>query len=143
MTQRAPSSLAAPVVFALVVYLFSFESGFFSRMLRHTPFRQFGLWSYSIYMVRALILRILIYAVRSVERLTGLPLRAAADSGTGYTVMAFGSDAAMSLLCARFLLTVVATSSLTYRFVEEPARLYFNALARGRTRPIEQPRPAE
>jgi peptidoglycan/LPS O-acetylase OafA/YrhL len=67
--------------------------------------------------------------VRGAERLTGLPLRALADSGTGYTVMASGSDAAVSLLCAGFLLTVVATSSLTYRLVEEPARLYFNALA--------------
>jgi hypothetical protein len=81
--------------------------------------------------------------VRGVERLTGLTLRAAGADGSGYFVMSFGSDAAMSLLCAGFLLTIIAMSSLTYCYVEEPARLYFNALPRSGARPMGRPKPAE
>ncbi|HYV88701.1 MAG TPA: acyltransferase [Candidatus Polarisedimenticolia bacterium] len=136
LAQHAASSLAAPIVFAFVVYLFSFESGQLSRLFCGPPFRQFGRWSYSIYMVHALILQILVYAVRALERLTDVPLRAMATvNGNTYSVIAFDSDLAMSALCAAFVAMVIATASQTYRFVEEPSRLYFNALAHGGPHP--------
>lgn len=47
LAQHAASSLAAPIVFAFVVFLFSFESGQLSRLFCGPPFRQFGRWSYS------------------------------------------------------------------------------------------------
>ena len=140
LAQHAPASLAAPFVFAWVVYVFSFEGGFFSRLLTGAPFRQFGLWSYSIYMVHALILQIAVYAVVGVEHLTGLTLRAMVPSnGWSYPVIAFASPLAMNLFCAGFVLVVVAVASQTYRYVEEPWRLYFNALARSGRRHVGQP----
>jgi peptidoglycan/LPS O-acetylase OafA/YrhL len=144
LAQHAASSLAAPIVFAFVVYLFSFESGRLSRLLSSPPFRQFGRWSYSIYMVHALILQIIVYAVRALERLSDLPLRATTTAnGSSYPVIAFDSDLAMSLLGVVFLLIVIATASQTYRFVEEPCRLYFNALARSGSPQRHQPKIAE
>lgn len=144
LAQHAPASLAAPFVFALVVYVFSFEGGFFSRLLGRAPFRQFGLWSYSIYMVHALILQIADYAVQGVEHLTGLSLRQmTAANDWSYPVIAFDSAVAMNLFCVGFILVVIAVASQTYRYVEEPWRLYFNALARSGQRPLRQPTIAE
>ena len=144
LAQHAASSLAAPIVFAFVVYLFSFESGQLSFFLSRPPFRPFGRWSYSIYMVHALILQIIVYAVRALERLSGLPLRAMTTAnGSSYPVIAFDSDLAMSALCVIFLMVVIAAASQTYRFVEEPSRLYFNALARHGSHQLARPTIAE
>ena len=127
---RNPLSFGAPLVFALVVYIFSFEAGFLSRILARPPFRQLGRWSYSIYMVHALLVQILIYAVRLAERSTGarLGVRALGDHGETYVIW-LGSDYAMAVLALAYVAAVLVTASITYRMVEEPARLYFNALA--------------
>ncbi len=144
LAQHAPASLAAPFMFALVVYLFSFEGGFFSRLLTRAPFRQFGLWSYSIYMVHALILQIAGYVVQGVEHVTGLSLRAMSPvNGWSYPVIAFDSPVAMNLFGAGFILVVIGVASQTYRYVEEPWRLYFNALAHSGQRPLGEPTVAE
>jgi peptidoglycan/LPS O-acetylase OafA/YrhL len=44
-------------IFAFAIYVFSHEeSGFLGRLLLLTPFRKIGLWSYSIYMLHAIVL---------------------------------------------------------------------------------------
>jgi peptidoglycan/LPS O-acetylase OafA/YrhL len=95
-------------------------------------------------MVHALILQIVVYAVRAMERLTGTPLRAMTTvNGTTYSVIAFDSDLAMSALFVIYVVVVIATASQTYRFVEEPSRLYFNALARNGSPQLTRPNVAE
>ncbi len=139
-----PFSLAAPLVFGAVVFLFSFESGACSRILRRPPFRQFGAWSYSIYMVHALVLQILSYLIRLAEHLTGTTLRAKASvDGVEMTVLWLGNNLLMTILGIGFVGIVIVSASLTFRFVEEPSRRYFNALARGMDQQVRLAKIAE
>lgn len=112
---HTPLALAAPLVFAGVVWVFAHEAGALSRGLRLPPLRRLGAWSYGIYMVHGLIL----YA--SVN-LMGLAARWGIDGGT-----VTGDAAALAYTTA-----VIALAALTARLVEEPGRRVFNRLAAAR-----------
>jgi hypothetical protein len=141
---RSSLSLAAPLVFAIVVHVFSFEAGICSRILTRTPFRQFGTWSYSIYMVHAPLLEILMYLVRLTERLTGATLRTKIwVAGAGVLVIWLGNNILMVILGLVFLGALIAASSVTFRYIEEPWRHHFNDLTRGMEQRTRQPRVAE
>src|SRR5262249_38671373 len=123
---RDPISLAAPLVFSAVVYVFSFEAGVLSRVLATALFRRIGAWSYSIYM-QSLCLVLLIDAIRAIERTTGASLRTAVPSEDGEHLRIWlGNDFIMTVFAVVFLSLVVATASVTYRAVEEPSRRRFN-----------------
>jgi len=124
---RDPISLAAPLVFAAVVYVFSFEAGTLSRALATALFRRIGACSYSIYMLQSLCLVLLIDAVGVIERLTGASLRIAVPSNDGEHLRIWlGNDFIMALFAIAFLALVVAAASVTHRVVEEPSRRRFN-----------------
>jgi peptidoglycan/LPS O-acetylase OafA/YrhL len=124
---RDPISLAAPLVFALVVYVFSFEAGALSRLLATTPFRLIGAWSYSIYMLQSLLLVLAIDAVALVERLTGASLRVAVPSPDGEQLQIWlGNNYVMGLFTIVFLTLIVAAASISHRLIEEPSRRRFN-----------------
>lgn len=74
MTNRSPLSYAAPFVFAIAVYVFSYELGPVSRLLRRPVFQNLGLWSYSIYMVHALIAFVIGLAVSELQKRLGVDL---------------------------------------------------------------------
>ena len=50
------TSLVAPLVFGVAVFLFSFEAGPVSRFLRRGPFLLLGTLSYSIYMIHLFVM---------------------------------------------------------------------------------------
>src|SRR5260370_10144867 len=63
-----PPSLAAPAVFGLAVFTFSFEGGFVSKILKARPFVFLGALSYSIYMVHVLVQIGMRYALQLAEK---------------------------------------------------------------------------
>ncbi len=65
---RGPLSFAAPFVFAVVVYVFSFEQGPVSRLLKASSVQWLGLRSYSIYMVHIFVLTLVNLAVSVLQR---------------------------------------------------------------------------
>jgi peptidoglycan/LPS O-acetylase OafA/YrhL len=136
---QGPLSLAAPIVFAFVVIVFSTESGAISRLLKCGPFVFLGERSYSIYMIHFLFVSAIwkvMYALaehgiaESVKYRVGLELR---------DVWIIGDPLLMDVICAFYLAIVVCTAEVTYRFIENPGRHLFNRLAQS----MQQRRSAE
>ncbi|MBP2300829.1 acyltransferase family protein [Azospirillum picis] len=122
-------SLAAPLVFALVVWVFTFEAGPLSRLLATTPFQRLGTWSYSVYMVHALVLAVLQKGASVMQGMLGRPLFTERTvDGTTDRLLFFGDLWAMDLLAVVYLLVVTVLSAITYRFIELPGQAFFNRL---------------
>jgi peptidoglycan/LPS O-acetylase OafA/YrhL len=112
-------SLAAPLVFGLVVVVFAREQGFLSLLLRARPFHALGRYSFSIYMIHMPMLILLCYG----GWLSGYETKALPDAA----MQAWPGST--DILLADFVLAVVLISAASYRFVEMPARKYLNRLA--------------
>jgi len=127
ITGRAPSSLFAPIVFAALVYVFAFEAGVISRVLKMAWAQALGLWSYSIYMVHMLLfapLKVLLslatkYAAFGVTLTAAEPVK----------LWSFGHVGLDALAVAVALAGSIALAKFTYRYVEQPARTWFSAVA--------------
>jgi peptidoglycan/LPS O-acetylase OafA/YrhL len=121
--ERSAMSIAAPILFGCAVWIFAYESGTVSSFLKARPFVQLGLWSYSIYMVHWFI-RIIVLAVINIAggRL-GHPIEAHAPWGGIQGLWG------ISALIVVYLGLVIAVSAITYQFIEQPSRRYFNQLA--------------
>ena len=123
-------TLLAPAVFGGLIYVFAAEAGPLSRLLSTTPFQKIGLWSYSIYMVHAVILFVMKSSVIVMERVSGLELSRRARFGSGDRTLIFIHDQwTTCLVVLLFVLLSVAAASLTYRYVEDPGRRFFSRLA--------------
>jgi peptidoglycan/LPS O-acetylase OafA/YrhL len=129
-------SLGMPLIFGATVYIFSFESGAASALLQTRPFQALGAWSYSIYMTHMLWLFLLGRAVAATAKLFRWNLSAdAMVNGQTMTLMFFGNMWATDLVAILYLAVTVAFSSITFRVVEGPARLFFNRLSIRLARP--------
>jgi len=98
----APDILLIPV-FAWIVLSLALDGGTVARALSWRPLHLLGLWSYSIYMVHPLVLKIEMQVLlRSGDRLQSLPYLVAVSAAA--------------------LLAVVLLAALLFRWVEVPAR---------------------
>lgn len=128
---QTDASILAPLVFAPAVFIYAFEGGTVSRLLRLRPFMALGAWSYSIYMTQA-------FVARSVERLVkfadhafaGIGLqKAAIGEHVVLTTQSPNSLFLMDGLDCLVLAAVLLASWATYSWIETPGRRYFNRLA--------------
>ena len=121
--------IAAPLVFALALFLFAHEGGWISALLRAPFMLTLGALSYSIYMVHIFVQARLINVAGLVERKLGLGLvgdivlrgEPATGFGTGWT----GTVAIVVMLVA-----TIAASWITWRLVEMPAMAWFRRLSK-------------
>jgi peptidoglycan/LPS O-acetylase OafA/YrhL len=98
----APDILLIPV-FAWIVLSLALDGGSVARALSWRPLHLLGLWSYSIYMVHPLVLKVEMQVLlRSGDRLQSLPYLVAVSAAA--------------------LLVVVLLAALLFRWVEVPAR---------------------
>lgn len=112
------SSLFAPFVFAGVIVVFSQGKGVFTRMLESRPVQALGLWSYSIYLVHALLYYVLRLVLIAVEKIIKVPLTL---SGSGNDrVFSFGGTLVDLAVIAALLTLTIVISAKTYRFIERP-----------------------
>lgn len=129
-------SFLAPIVFAVVVFVFSFEAGPISRLLLNRGNAWLGRVSYSIYMWQAFIIfNFVDRPVSLLEKLTGHTYTTVADAGS-----ALGSDAGKLIVLGGQLLPIVATllfvgllvavASVSYYLIERPGQELFARLAR-------------
>jgi peptidoglycan/LPS O-acetylase OafA/YrhL len=107
---------ASPVVFAVCVWVFAFDKGRISGLLKCKPLQLAGLWSYSIYMVHSLVIgigdRLNEFAAK---KLFGMPSLVPA-SGT----------IALELVTIVYLAIVIGLSAVTWRWIEAPAQRIWN-----------------
>ena len=115
---RTPWAVASPALFAAAVLIFASQRGTVAWVLASKPFVFLGTISYSIYMVHYFVGARLGDALR-LGKAAGL--RAVDFLG----VERWAGDA----LTAVYLALVVLISSLTYRFIEAPAREWFRGQA--------------
>jgi peptidoglycan/LPS O-acetylase OafA/YrhL len=114
-------SLAAPLVFGLVVWVFAGEGGAVSRLLKSPPGLKLGVWSYSIYLIHAPI----IVSLHIAWRVLGLP-----GGMITKAVAAIGTPWAGDAIDAVLVVLVLLIAPLTYRFIETPGRRLFAPRAR-------------
>lgn len=91
---------------SLFILSISRDTGFLSRLLSRRPFQVLGERSYSIYMMHPVVLLPLISYLNHIK--------------------SFGMGA---LLMLAYVAVLVLVSGWTYRFIENPFRLFFNRLA--------------
>jgi peptidoglycan/LPS O-acetylase OafA/YrhL len=123
------SSLAAPLIFAVIVIVFAAERGAISRLLLTTPAQTLGLWSFSIYMVHMLVFSLVKIALTLVAKLGNVGLTTPVLEPVKH--WSFGTAGADAALVVVHLVLVLALARVTYRWIEDPARIWFGKLADG------------
>lgn len=116
-----PTSMLAPLVFSVLILLFSFEKGIISQILLTPAFQLLGALSYSIYMLHVFIC----------TKFFELPIRLFKDwLPPDFMVMENGLKTygngilSGSLLEIFYLLVVIGCSYISYHLIEEPFRLW-------------------
>jgi peptidoglycan/LPS O-acetylase OafA/YrhL len=112
---QGPWTVAAPLFFAVSIWIFAEERGLVSRILSVRPMLALGHWSYSIYMVHMFVITIMLILAR---KLKIMPDGRRID---------FGSLWLNDLVALAVIGLIIGLSVLTYRLVEIPGRDAVNA----------------
>jgi peptidoglycan/LPS O-acetylase OafA/YrhL len=121
--------IAAPLVFALALFLFAHEGGWISALLRAPVMLTLGALSYSIYMVHIFVQARLINVAGLVEHKLGLGL--VGDIVLrGSPATGFGTGWAGTVAIVIMLVATIAASWITWRFIEMPAMAWFRRLSK-------------
>ena len=143
-TPQGGLQYAFPVLAVIVIYVFSFDQGRISRLLRSTALQKLGLWSYSIYMVHIFVFQIAKMAVSYIGHKTHLDL--VGWHNNEKLVLLGTPEQAVWLALIFSVVLVVPVAALTYRWIEKPALdkarrgVSMRGIARAitrRTRPVQ------
>lgn len=123
------AGIAAPMVFALALFLFAHEGGWISALLKAPFMLALGALSYSIYMVHIFVQARMIAVAGLIERKLGVGLVGdivlRGDPATGFGAGWMGVAAILVMLVA-----TIAASWITWRFIEMPAMAWFRRLSK-------------
>jgi len=115
-TTISPRIMAAPLVFAGLILVFSRSTGPITRLLETPALAALGLWSYSIYLVHTLLFHVTRLGLYLIERVTKTSLTAGGEGGS--RVFSFGMPLLDAFAVILLLGATVAVSSITYRHIE-------------------------
>lgn len=118
MSEFSDNKFLTATTFSFVVLLFSLEGGCVSRLLANKLPIMLGKLSYSIYMVHAAIIFIVLSILMVVSKVSGISYTPMLG---GVRYIDFGNPIYNNLLLLFTILLVIVISSLTYQFIE----LYF------------------
>lgn len=123
--------IAAPLVFALAVYVFALEGGYVSRLLRTRFFLLLGTLSYAIYMVHIFVQSRMINVATLAERLTGIEI-AGSFVLRGEQAHGFGVNGDLFGLAMVFLMIalVIAAAWIAHVLIERPFQRWSRVLAK-------------
>ena len=107
---QGPWTVAAPLFFAVSIWIFAEERGLVSRILSVRPMLALGHWSYSIYMVHMFVITIMLILARKLQIMPD-----------GRRIV-FGSPWLNDLFAVAVIGLIIGLSVLTYRLVEIPGR---------------------
>lgn len=123
-------ALAAPLVFSVVVLAFAAEGGSLSRLLSAAPFKAAGRWSYSIYMVHSTIIFMFFNLARLADAKGIAPLIVVVDGERKVDFSLVDASWVNDVTVVAYVAVIMALAAMTFRFIEVPARNWFNAIAR-------------
>jgi peptidoglycan/LPS O-acetylase OafA/YrhL len=136
---RTGYSFFAPLVFAVVVLVFAFESGPVSRLMSNRANDWLGRISYSLYMWQAFIIfNFVDRPVSIIEKMTGRVLTttegvSSALGNEASKLIVLGGHFLPILVTLLFVGFLVAVASVSYYLIEKPGQQLFARLA-GRQR---------
>lgn len=123
------AGIAAPMVFALALFLFAHEGGWISALLRVPFMLTLGTLSYSIYMVHIFVQARMIDVAGLIGSKLGVGLVGdivlRGDPATGFGAGWMGVAAILVMFVA-----TIAASWITWRFIEIPAMAWFRRLSK-------------
>ena len=131
---RSGYSFFAPLVFAVFVFVFAFESGPISRLMCNRGNQWLGRISYSIYMWQAFIIfNFVDRPVSMIEKITGrvLTMPDATSSALGSEaakLIVLGGHALPILVTLLYVGLLVAVASVSYFWIEKPGQQLFARL---------------
>jgi peptidoglycan/LPS O-acetylase OafA/YrhL len=122
-----------PLAAMVAIYVFSFDQGAISGVLRSPALQKLGLWSYSIYMIHTFIFAVMKMGASFTAQKARLDL-VAFHNGEKLLLLGTPDQAVLPALILSVVL-VVPIAALTYRWIEKPA---MDAARRGpsTTRPL-------
>jgi peptidoglycan/LPS O-acetylase OafA/YrhL len=108
-----------PLLAAIVIYVFSFDQGKVSAVLRSSAFQKLGLWSYSIYMTHTFVFQVMKMGASFIGHKLDLKL---VGWHNDEKLMLLGTpDQALLPALILSVVLVVPVAALTYRWIEKPA----------------------
>jgi peptidoglycan/LPS O-acetylase OafA/YrhL len=125
--EPAINPIVASLVFAFAVFVFAFESGKISQMLITRVPLHLGVISYSIYLVHFPIITAMNGGARALQGL--LHWKIFGLSPDGRLLLVGSGPWEMDLFLILFIAIVLISATITYRYVEEPCRNFFNKLS--------------
>jgi peptidoglycan/LPS O-acetylase OafA/YrhL len=107
-----------PIAAMLIIYVFSYDQGVISAVLRNPLLQKIGLWSYSIYMIHPFVFQVTNMAISFVSQKTKLDLMIW-HLDEKLVLMGTRSQALIPTLI--LCVAVIPLAALTYRWIEKPA----------------------
>jgi peptidoglycan/LPS O-acetylase OafA/YrhL len=135
MAAHTGFSFLAPLVFAVVVFVFAFEAGLVSKLLLNGTSAWLGRVSYSIYMWQAFIIfNFIDRPVSMIEKKTGHVLTATVKVGATFgdetrKLIVLDGNLLPILVTILFVGLLVAVASVSYYLIEKPGQKLFARFA--------------
>lgn len=131
-------TLASPLIFAVVIYVFAHEQGIASRLLQSRPLQQLGRWSYAIYLTHLMVITGILELCHLVERAAHVTLlQETSNTPPGALVLQLPhSEYLMDAVTFAYVAIVIAFAAIMHRLVEVPCRDWLNRFIQGR---VHQP----
>ena len=111
--------ILAPCLFAMVVWVYAFEAGQVSTLLKTSLIQNLGLYSYSIYLIHGVLVTSVKGGLFAVEKLFGVSVLADFE---GIKIIDFGSTIANLGATAGFVVFLYIISKYSYHHIESPWR---------------------
>ncbi len=110
---------AFPLADMIMIYVFSFDQGAISTVLRSPALQKLGLWSYSIYMIHTFIFAVMKMGASFIAQKARLDL--VTFHNDEKLVLLGTPDQALLPALILSVVLVVPIAALTYRWIEKPA----------------------
>lgn len=137
-------NMFAPLIFGFTIFIFAFEGGAVSKLLKIKPIGVLGKWSYSIYLTHFLLIQIVMSFIVVFEKIFKVSLKTEIlFFGDPKFVVDFGNFALNDLLAVVYLAVTLGFSALTYKYVELKGQKWINGFAAKREAKTTPPMPAE
>jgi len=108
-------SLIASLLFCIQIFIFAFEKGFISKILKHKILLHLGKLSYSIYMTHTIIISLSIFFYLFLQKMIGIKLVEIVGK-TKFINIGNSYLSNLSIFIAIYFIILI--SNFTYRFIE-------------------------
>ena len=123
-------NMFAPVIFGFTIFIFAYEGGALSKIMKTKVINILGKWSYSIYLTHFLLIQIVMSIIVVAEKVFKVSLKQEIlFFGDSKFVVDFGNMMLNDLLALSYLAVTLLVSAFTYKYVELKGQKWINGFA--------------